>query len=80
MRDVGPSHLDVSPHTFRRTTGTVIARATDAKTAAEVMGNSEEIAQRHHIEPEAPIPHAALAIHLQALAPRTAPDIDSEVA
>lgn len=75
LADAGLSHLDVSPHTFRRTTGTVIARATDAKTASEVMGNSEEIAQRHYIEPEAPAPHAAPAIHLAALAPRESQDV-----
>lgn len=75
LADAGLSHLDVSPHTFRRTTGTVIACATDAKTASEVMGNSEEIAQRHYIEPEAPVPHAAPAIHLQVLAPRESQDV-----
>jgi integrase len=75
LADAGLSHLDVSPHTFRRTTGTVIARATDAKTASEVMGDSEEIAQRHDIEPEAPVPHAAPAIHLQVLAPRESEDV-----
>ncbi len=75
LADAGFSHLDVSPHTFRRTTGTLIARATDAKTASEVMGNSEEIAQRHYIGPEAPVPHAAPAIHLRVLAPRKSQDV-----
>lgn len=67
---------------FRRTSGTVIARATDAKTAAEVMGNTEDVAQRHYIEPEAPVPHTAPAIHLKSLAPRIVSDAadDSEVA
>lgn len=76
----GLSHLQVSPHTFRRTSGTVIARATDAKTAAEVLGNTEEIAQRHYIAPEDPVPHTAPAIHLQALAPGLIPDEDDDVA
>lgn len=81
LADAGLSHLEVSPHTFRRTSGTVIARATDAKTAAEVLGNSEEIAQRHYIEPEAPVPHAAPTLHLQALAPRVVSDAsEGEVA
>ncbi|MHB1063857.1 MAG: tyrosine-type recombinase/integrase [Georgenia sp.] len=81
LADAGLSHLEVSPHTFRRTSGTVLARATDAKTAAQVMGNSEEIAQRHYIEPEAPIPNAAPAIHLKSLAPRVLTDAsESEVA
>lgn len=82
LADAGLSDLEVSPHTFRRTSGTVIARATDAKTAAEVMGNTEDVAQRHYIEPEAPAPHTAPAIHLKSLAPRTVSDAadDSEVA
>lgn len=81
LADAGLSDLEVSPHTFRRTSGTVIARATDAKTAAEVMGNTEDVAQRHYIEPEAPVPHTAPAIHLKSLAPRSVSDADdSEVA
>ncbi len=76
LADAGLGDLKISPHTFRRTSGTVIARATDAKTAAEVMGNTEQVAQRHYIEPEAPTPHPAPAIHLSALAPRS----DAEVA
>jgi len=59
LADAKLSHLNVTPHTFRRTGGTVIARATDSKTAAEALGNSEEIAEKHYIEPEAPIPIAA---------------------
>lgn len=74
LADAGLSDLEVSPHTFRRTSGTVIARATDAKTAAEVMGNTEDVAQRHYIEPEAPVPHTAPAIHLKSLAPRSVSD------
>lgn len=82
LADAGLSDLEVSPHTFRRTSGTVIARATDAKTAAEVMGNTEDVAQRHYIEPEAPVPHTAPAIHLKSLAPRSVSDAadNSEVA
>jgi integrase len=71
LKDAGLTELKVTPHTFRRTSGTTIARATDAKTAAEVMGNSEEIAERHYIEPELPKPHPAPAIHLKSLAPGT---------
>lgn len=82
LADAGLSDLEVSPHTFRRPSGTVIARATDAKTAAEVVGNTEDVAQRHYIEPEAPVPHTAPAIHLKSLAPRSVSDTadDSEVA
>lgn len=72
LADSGLEHLKVTPHTFRRTGGTVIARATDSKTAAEALGNSEEIAQKHYIEPEAPMPIASPALHLHALAPREA--------
>lgn len=74
LSDAGLGELKVSPHTFRRTSGTVIARATDAKTAAEVMGNTEEIAQRHYIAPEDPVPHTAPAIHLASLAPSETDD------
>lgn len=70
LADAGLSHLKVSPHAFRRTSGTVIARATDAKTAAEVLGNTEEIARRHYIEPDEPTTQTAPAVHLQSLAPR----------
>lgn len=70
LAEAGLSDLNVTPHTFRRTAGTVIARATDAETAAEVLGNSPEIARKHYIEPEKPTPIATPALHLQALAPR----------
>ncbi len=73
LADAGLSHLKVTPHTFRRTAGTVIARATDAETAAEVLGNSPEIAKKHYIEPEEPAPIATPARHLQVLAPRRVP-------
>lgn len=72
LADAGLSDLKVTPHTFRRTAGTVIARATDAETAAEVLGNSPDIAKKHYIEPDAPIPIAAPAVYLHALAPRRA--------
>ncbi|WP_345750912.1 tyrosine-type recombinase/integrase [Microbacterium rhizophilus] len=70
LKAAGLEHMKVSPHTFRRTGGTVIARATDTKTAAEALGNSEDIARKHYIEPEAPTPIVSPALHLQALAPR----------
>lgn len=69
LRDAGLSELKVTPHTFRRTGGTVIARATDSKTAAEVLGNSEEIARKHYIEPEQPVANPTPALHLRSLAP-----------
>jgi integrase len=62
--------LSVTPHTFRRTGGTVIARATDSQTAADALGNSKDIAEKHYIEPTAPVANPTPAIHLQALAPR----------
>ena len=46
IADAGLSDLKVTPHTFRRTAGTTIARATDAETAAEVLGNSPKIAKK----------------------------------
>ncbi len=70
LSDAGLTELSVTPHTFRRTAGTVIARATDAQTAADVLGNSPEIAPKHYIEPEAPTPLAAPVLHLGVLAPR----------
>ena len=70
LDDAGISELNVTPHTFRRTAGTVIARATDAETAADVLGNSPEIAKKHYIEPEEPKPNASPALYLQGLAPR----------
>ena len=73
LADAGLSDLKVTPHTFRRTAGTVIARATNAETAAEVLGNSPEIAKKHYIEPEETTPIATPALHLQVLAPRSAP-------
>jgi len=69
LAGAGLSHLEVTPHAFRRTAGTAIARASDAKTAAEVLGNTEEVAQRHYIAPEDPKPHTAPAIHLASFAP-----------
>ena len=72
LRDADLQDLKVTPHTFRRTAGTVIARATDVKTAADVLGNSPEIAQKHYIEPEQPAPNPMPARHLHALAPRPA--------
>jgi integrase len=69
LADAGLNHLEVTPHSFRRTSGTTIARATDAKTAAEVLGNTEEVAERHYIEPEQPKPNPMPAIHLESLAP-----------
>ncbi|ALJ21448.1 hypothetical protein AOA12_16730 [Microbacterium sp. No. 7] len=73
----GLQDLKVTPHTFRRTAGTVIARATDVKTAADVLGNSPDIAQKHYIEPEQPVPNPVPARHLQALAPRS-PESDGQ--
>ena len=70
LSDAGLSDLKVTPHTFRRTAGTVIARATDAETAAEVLGNSPDIARKHYIEPELSVSIATPSIHLRALAPR----------
>lgn len=70
LDDAGLSDLKVTPHTFRRTAGTVIARATDVETAADVLGNSPEVARKHYIEPEAPKPIASPALYLQGLAPR----------
>ncbi|MCC9055227.1 tyrosine-type recombinase/integrase [Microbacterium sp. F2E] len=63
-------NLKVSPHAFRRTGGTVIARATDSQTAADALGNSKEIAEKHYIEVDAPAPNPTPAIHLERLAPR----------
>jgi integrase len=64
--------LNVSPHSFRRTGGTFIARATDSQTAADALGNTREIAERHYIEDNEAVPNPSPAIHLQVLAPRTA--------
>ncbi|MBC7761154.1 MAG: hypothetical protein H7201_05025 [Candidatus Saccharibacteria bacterium] len=73
LTDAGLSNLKVTPHTFRRAAGIVIARATDAETAAEVLGNSAEIARKHYIEPDEPMPIVTPALHLKSLAPRPAP-------
>ncbi len=70
LADAGLTEFKVTPHSFRRTSGTTIARATDAETAAGVMGNTEEVAKRHYIEPDAPVANPAPAIHLKALAPQ----------
>lgn len=70
LAEAGLSDLKVTPHTFRRTAGTVIARASDAETAADVLGNSPEIAKKHYIQPEEPKPIASPALYLQELAPR----------
>lgn len=69
LADAGVADIKVTPHSFRRTAGTLIARATDAKTAAEVLGNTEEIAEKHYIEPEQPTPNPMPARHLKDLAP-----------
>ena len=60
------------PHTFRRTSGTLIAGATDATSAADALGNPEKIAQRYCIVPEDPTSHTAPPIHLTSPAPHTA--------
>jgi integrase len=69
LKDAGLSGLKVTPHTFRRTGGTFIARATDSTTAAEVLGNTKEIAEKHYIEQEKPVANPMPAIHLRSLAP-----------
>jgi integrase len=78
LKDAGLDELKVTPHSFRRTAGTTIARATDSKTAASVLGNTEDIAEKHYIEPEQPTPNPMPAIHLQALAPRRRASLDDE--
>ena len=70
LKDAGLSELKVTPHTFRRTGGTFIARATDSKTAAAVLGNTKEIAEKHYIEQEAPVPNPMPARHLGSLGPQ----------
>ncbi|MFD4420855.1 tyrosine-type recombinase/integrase [Agromyces sp. NPDC058484] len=70
LEDAGLADLKVTPHTFRRTAGTVIARASDVETAADVLGNSPEVAKKHYIQPEEPKPIASPALYLQGLAPR----------
>ena len=70
LDDAGLSDLKVTPHTFRRTAGTVIARAADVETAADVLGNSPEVAKKHYIQPEEPKANASPALYLQELAPR----------
>lgn len=70
LDDAGISELNVNPHTFRRTAGTIIARATDAETAADVLGTSPEVAKNNYIRPEEPKPNASPALYLQELAPR----------
>lgn len=62
--------LKISPHAFRRTGGTAIARASDSQTAADALGNTRAIAEAHCIEKEGPTPITATALHLEALAPR----------
>lgn len=71
LKAAGLSDLDVTPHSFRRTAGTVIARATDSETAAGVMGNTPEVAEKHYIEPQQQAPQSAPATHLEVLAPRS---------
>lgn len=46
-----------------------IAPATDVKTAAAALGNSPEIAGKHYIEPETPLPNPAPARYLDVLGP-----------
>lgn len=70
LDDAGLTDLKVTPHTFRRTAGTVIARASDVETAADVLGNSPEVAKKHYIQPEEPKANASPALYLQELAPR----------
>lgn len=74
--------LNVSPHSFRRTGGTSIARATDSQTAADALGNTREIAEKHYIEDDVAVPNPSPAIHLQVLAPRKSGEgtADGEVA
>ena len=53
----------VTPHAFRRTVATIIDRDTDADTAAEQPGHSnEQVTRRHYIAKRAQGPDARRAL------------------
>lgn len=52
-----PAGLEwITPHELRRTVATEVDRAHGLRAAAEVMGNSEEVARRHYVERKALAP------------------------
>lgn len=70
LADAGLSELDVTPHSFRRTGATAIARAADADAAAAFLGHgSSDITKAHYIEAEPTIVSTDSATYLQAYAP-----------
>ncbi|WP_375405899.1 tyrosine-type recombinase/integrase [uncultured Amnibacterium sp.] len=73
----GLGDLDITPHSFRRTGATAIARASSAETAATFLGHSSaEITKAHYIEPLIAAPDTAPAEYLEAFAPRARPSAD----
>ena len=69
---------DVTPHTFRKTVATTIARTSGAALAAEMLGHSsEEITKAHYISPS-PMVNPATAAALESLAPRSTKPGDRE--
>jgi integrase len=70
LADAGLEHLEITPHSFRRTGATTIARASDAETAAEFLGHgSPDVTKHHYIEEEPSIVNPAPARYLETLAP-----------
>lgn len=75
IRDGSPllSGLDlaaVTPHTFRKTVATTLARGSGAALAAEMLGHSsEEVTKQHYIEVH-PMVNPLTATVLESLAPR----------
>lgn len=64
------TELDVTPHSFRRTGATAIARASDAETAARYLGHgSADITTAHYIEAAACSVDPDPAGYLETLAP-----------
>lgn len=69
LKSVGLEDVDVTPHAFRRTGATLIARETNLEAAAEVLGHSTTGPTKEHYAEPARTANPASARVLQALAP-----------
>lgn len=74
LRSVGLEDVDITPHAFRRTGATLIARATNLEDAAEVLGHSTTAPTKEHYAEPARTANPISARVLQGLAPDTDPD------
>lgn len=71
LKSVGLEDLDITPHAFRRTGATLIARETNLEAAAEVLGHSTTGPTKEHYAEPSRTANPVSARVLQWLAPRS---------